>query len=99
MPPSIDSLLPDVEHALMDSTTLQVELPDSLRSYVDERVRTGDYPDAGAYFRDLVQRDHAAHAGRRLRELIQEGLDSGPARELTDADWAELRMRALRPVS
>ena len=35
-------------------------------------------------------------AAQRLRELIEEGLASGPARPMTEADWTELRARAMR---
>ncbi|MFN7571672.1 MAG: type II toxin-antitoxin system ParD family antitoxin [Betaproteobacteria bacterium] len=83
----------------MDQPALQVELPDSLRRFVDERVQRGDYTDAGEYLRDLVRRDREAQAAQCLRELIQEGLASGPARALGDADWSDLRASAVvQPV-
>ncbi|MDP1647332.1 MAG: type II toxin-antitoxin system ParD family antitoxin [Rubrivivax sp.] len=80
----------------MATPALQVDLPEPLRRYVDERVQRGDYADAGEYLRDLVRRDHEAQAVQRLRELIEEGLASGPARPMTEADWTELRARATR---
>lgn len=78
----------------MDSSSVEVELPDPLRRFVDARVSAGDFVDSADYLRELVRRDREAQV-TRLRELIQEGLDSGPARELSDADWVELRQRAL----
>ncbi len=78
----------------MDTNCLSVELPESLRSYVQERVARDEYADEGEYLRDLIRRDREGHAVQRLRELIQEGLDSGPARPMTEADWASLRARA-----
>ncbi len=39
----------------------------------------------------MYRRDQDEQAAKRLRDLIQEGLESGPGRELTRADWAELR--------
>ena len=78
----------------MDWSTVEVELPDPLRRFVDTRVSAGDFVDSADYLRELVRRDREAQV-TRLRELIQEGLDSGPARELSDADWVELRQRAL----
>jgi antitoxin ParD1/3/4 len=80
----------------MEDNTLTVELPDSLRSFVDERVRRGDYADEGEYLRDLVRRDREGQAAARLRELIEEGLASGPPRSMSEADWAELRKLALQ---
>ena len=83
----------------MDTNTLSVELPEPLHGYVKERVERGEYADEGEYLRDLIRRDRQVHAAQRLRELIQEGLDSGPARPMTEADWASLRARATQPLA
>ena len=76
----------------MDNSTVKVELPDPLGSYVDARVRTGKYADASAYLQDLVRRDHESQVAR-LRELIQEGLDSGDPTPLTNDEIAAIRQR------
>ena len=83
----------------MSSNTVSVELPDPMRSFVDERVRLGAYADPAEYLRDLVRRDREAQAAERLRQLIQEGLASGPATPMTDNDWAALRARAIPTAS
>ena len=79
----------------VDGQELHFELPESLRDFVDERIRRGEYADVGEYLRDLVRRDRETQAAARLRELIREGLASGPGRAMTEADWADLRARAL----
>ena len=66
---------------------------------MDERLRQGDHADESEYFRDLVRRDREEQAARRLRELIEEGLNSGPAREMTESDWAGLRRVALHQAA
>lgn len=70
-------------------------LPQTLRTYIDQRVRSGDYGNTSEYLRELIRRDREEVAKKRLRELIEEGLNSGPARELTPADWLALRKVAL----
>lgn len=80
----------------MNKTTLSVELPEPLRGYVKERVKGGVYADEGEYVRNLILRDREAQASKRLSELVQEGLDSGAARPMTEFDWADLRARALQ---
>ena len=70
-------------------------LPETLRTYIDQRVRSGDYGNTSEYLRELIRRDREDVAKKRLRELIEEGLNSGPARELNPSDWAELRKAAL----
>ena len=58
-------------------------LPESMRDYIDARVRSGEYGNISEYLRDLIRRDQHEQAARRLRELIAEGLESGPATRLT----------------
>lgn len=77
----------------MDTIDLEQALPEPLRTYVVKRVREGAYADTGEYLRDLVRRDREAQAAQRLRDLIEEGLNSGPATPLTPTEIAELRAR------
>ena len=70
-------------------------LPESLRDYIDARVRSGEYGNTSEYLRDLIRRDQHEQAARRLRELITEGLESGSATPLTKRRIAELREQAL----
>ena len=79
----------------MSALTMSFALPEAMRSYIDERVRSGSYGNTSEYLRDLIRRDQEAQAAKRLRELIEEGLNSGPASELSPADWAALRKVAL----
>jgi antitoxin ParD1/3/4 len=75
--------------------TMSFALPESLRDYIDARVRSGEYGNTSEYLRDLIRRDQQEQAARRLRELIAEGLESGPAVPLTKHRIAELREQAL----
>ena len=61
-------------------------LPDSMREYIDNRVAAGNYGNTSEYIRDLVRRDQEEQARKRLRDLIEEGLESGPGRQRTPAD-------------
>lgn len=70
-------------------------LPESMRDYIDTRVRDGSYGNTSEYLRELIRRDQEQQAAARLRELIAEGLESGPGRLITDDVIAELRDRAL----
>jgi len=70
-------------------------LPESMRAYIDERVRSGQYGNTSEYIRDLVRRDQEAQARRRMQELITAGLSSGEGRRLDRQAEAELRERAL----
>lgn len=78
----------------MDVTTLEQALSAPLRAYVEQRVRDGAYASTGEYLRDLIRRDREEQALRRLRELIEEGLTSGPATPLTEGEIEHIRARA-----
>ena len=71
-------------------------LPEPLRSYIDQRVRSGQYGNTSEYLRDLIRRDQEEQARKALRSLIDEGLRSGEPRELNQRVIVELRKKALR---
>ena len=65
-------------------------LPESMREYIDRRVAAGNYGNTSEYIRDLVRRDQEEQAKKRLRDLIEDGLASGPGRRRTKADEKKL---------
>ena len=76
---------------------MNVSLPDSLRTFVDEEVARGGYGTSSEYVRELIRRDRDR---LRLRALLLDGAGSepeGPA----DAAWfgrmrREVERRARR---
>jgi antitoxin ParD1/3/4 len=79
----------------MSTNTMSFALPEAMRDYVDQRVRSGQYGNTSEYLRELIRRDQEALAKTRLRELIAEGLSSGPGRMLTPRRAAQLKKQAL----
>jgi antitoxin ParD1/3/4 len=79
----------------MSANTMSFAIPPALRSFVDERVSSGQYGNTSEYLRELIRRDQEDQAKKRLRELIGEGLASGAGRTVTGKVAAELKRRAL----
>jgi len=79
----------------MSSKTMSFALPEALREYVDQRVRSGQYGNTSEYLRELIRRDQGEQAKKRLRELIVEGLSSGPGCALTPKRAAQLKKQAF----
>ena len=79
----------------MNTHIIRFALPEALRSYVDQRVRSGPYGNTSAYLLELIRRDQEEQAKKRLRELIEEGLSSGAGRALTPRRAVQLKKRAL----
>jgi antitoxin ParD1/3/4 len=70
-------------------------LPESMREYIDERVRDGSYGNTSEYLRDLIRRDQHEQTAARLRGLIADALASGEGRVIADDVIATLRQLAL----
>ncbi len=58
--------------------TMNVSLPDPLREWVDERVKTGQYANASDYVRDLIRHDREVR--QALLDALIEGERSGISR-------------------
>jgi len=58
-------------------------------------VRSGQYGNTSEYMRELIRRDQQEQAKKRLRDLVEEGLNSGPGQALTPHRTAQLKKRAL----
>ena len=77
------------------NTTPSFALPEPMHSYIGERVKSGAYGNTSEHLRDQTCRDQEELAMKRLREPMGKGLNCGPARAMTRADWAGLRKAAL----
>lgn len=74
--------------------TMNISLPDPLKQFVDEEVRNGGFASTSDYMRDLVRQRQRAKAEETLRQLIAEGLASGPSTPLEADFFDRMRERA-----
>jgi antitoxin ParD1/3/4 len=79
-------------------TTLNISLPQTLKSYVEERVSKKGYSSASEYFRELVRGDQEREARERLEALLLEGLRSGRTKTITKRDLDAIRKKARSNV-
>jgi antitoxin ParD1/3/4 len=54
---------------------MHVSLPDLLKAWVENEVKSGRYASASDYFSDLIRRDQAAR--QALADALAEGVASG----------------------
>lgn len=73
--------------------TMNISLPKELAEFVERRV-AGQFGNRSEYFRYLVRQDVERPRPRPLDELLTEGLESGPATEITPEYFEQLRQRA-----
>ena len=71
--------------------TINISLPDTLRTYVEERVTQDGYSTASEYFRELVRHDQRRQADERLEALLLKSLNGKPAKPFSKSDIEEVR--------
>ena len=72
------------------NTTMNVSLPASLKSFVDEQVVGRGYGTCSEYVRALIRRDQDRQS---LRRLLFEGAGSAPSKPVDAAYFDDLRAR------
>jgi len=70
--------------------TMNVSLPDGLKSFVDEQVAARGYSTSSEYVRELIRKDQERE---RLRGLLLGGAASAPTVTADDAYFGALRRR------
>lgn len=70
-------------------TTLNISLPESMRTFIDEQIAQGGYSTASEYIRDLIRQAQKQAAKEKLDNMLIEGLASGEPIEVTDEWWQE----------
>lgn len=74
-------------------STMNISLPEALRSFVDTQVSDGDYGSSSEYVRDLLRKEQDRV---RLRKLILDGMESELIDEPMDAQYFDkFRKRIL----
>ena len=73
---------------------IQVSLSDSASEFIHEQVAAGVYRTPSEAVSALIEKAGKQAAAERLMALIQEGIESGPAIEVTD-EWLAERRREL----
>jgi antitoxin ParD1/3/4 len=71
----------------MPQSSMNISLPESLRSYVESRVENGDYSTPSEFVRDLIRRDREQE---EIEQKLLEALES-PAVPAGKNFWTELR--------
>lgn len=74
-------------------STMNISLPEALKSFVDEQVASHGYSTSSEYVRELIRRDQDR---QNLRALLLEGAASTPTSPVNAAYFDGLRERVKR---
>ena len=74
-------------------TTMNISLPDTLKTFVDEQVSQRGYPFSSVYVRELIRKDQDR---QHLRGLLLAGAASAPTAPVDGEYFDALRARVQR---
>ena len=75
--------------------TMNVSLPDPMKSWVETQAKSGRYGNASDYVRDLIRRDQERQVSiAEIQKLVDEGLASGPAEPFDPEDFLRSKRAA-----
>lgn len=72
--------------------TMNVSLPEPLKAWVEERVKSGQFANASDYIRDLIRRDQDKREAliRALIEAEESGISTRSVRQIVNETRAKL---------
>ena len=77
--------------------TMNVSLPDPMRSWVEAQTKSGRFGNASDYVRDLIRRDQERVAQiAQLQQVVDEAIASGVSDKSPNDLLTEARVRARR---
>ena len=76
-------------------TTMNISLPEMLRSFVDDQVGTRGYSTSSEYIRELIRKDQDR---QRLRHLLLDGAASPPAVAVDSGYFDRSEKRFAKPA-
>lgn len=71
--------------------TMNISLPDDLKSFVDAQVAEHAYGTTSEYLRDLIRKQRDIE---KLRGMVMDGLNSGPVMPMEPDFFDRMRQRA-----
>ncbi|MCA1805774.1 MAG: type II toxin-antitoxin system ParD family antitoxin [Xanthomonadaceae bacterium] len=74
--------------------TMNVSLPDPMKEWVEDQVKTGHYSNASDYVRDLIRRDQEYQDKREaLIKALISGEQSGASKRTIEEIWRGVKAR------
>jgi antitoxin ParD1/3/4 len=77
-------------------STMNISLPDTLKSFVDEQVNQRGYGTSSEYVRELIRKDQDR---LHLRELLLAGAASAPTTAVDAAYFEDLRKKVRQAAT
>jgi antitoxin ParD1/3/4 len=89
-----DKIKVAIDRIIFAMSSLNISLPEEMRSFVEEQVTQQGYSTASEYIRHLIRQERERVEQKKIEQLLLEGLDSGELINITD-EWWEQKKAAL----
>ena len=83
---------------MSNTTTMNISLPDSLRTEIEKEIKAGGYGNTSEFFRDAVRELLKKRQEAKLEALLIEGIESGEATPVTHKDFEDIKARGLKRI-
>jgi antitoxin ParD1/3/4 len=80
-------------------TTMNISVPDELKTFVEAQMAQEGYASASEYLRSLIRDAQKRLAKRELEAKLREAMESGPATPMIREDWVALRAEAIEGLA
>jgi len=75
--------------------TMNVSLPDQMKDFIEAQARKEGFGTVSEYIRSLIRDVQKREAKSALDAKLREGLESGPAADLTSEEWDAIEREGL----
>jgi antitoxin ParD1/3/4 len=79
----------------MDMSSLNISLPQPMKTFIETRVQEDNYSTPSEYVRALVREDQKRREEQKLETMLLESLQSGDSIDVTPEFWAKKRQNLL----
>ncbi|EKD26156.1 MAG: hypothetical protein ACD_79C01334G0002 [uncultured bacterium] len=80
-------------------TTLNISLPNTMRKFIDHRLKKDGFSTASEYIRQLIRKAQKETQEEELEFLLLKGTESGESSPMTSEDWKNIRNTVKNRIS
>ncbi len=80
----------------MAIATINISIPDTMKTAVEEVMAAEGYGNTSEFFRDLVRNYLKQRQEQKLEALLLESVEAGDFSPLTKADFEKIKQRGLQ---
>lgn len=82
----------------MATATINISIPDSLKTEVEKAMLSDGYGNTSEFFRDLARDYLRRRQEKKLESMLLDALESDNFAPLTRADFEEIKQRGLERI-